>query len=91
MAKPVLESLFLEAGVVFHGGARSDLSTLSMTGIVPQVKQSPRKSEILPLNHCPLTTQRALGRAPWEGVPWEECPGKGSLGAVPWGVCNVLE
>lgn len=56
MAELVLESIFSEAGMVFHGGAWSDLSTLSMTGIVPQLKQSPRKSEILPLNHCPLTT-----------------------------------
>lgn len=83
MAEPVLESIFSEAGMVFHGGAWSDLSTLSMTGIVPQLKQSPRKSEILPLNHCPLTTQRALGRVPWEGAPWEEY-----LGRVPWEGCH---
>lgn len=86
MAKPVLESLFLEAGVVFHGGARSDLSTLSMTGIVPQVKQSPRKSEILPLNHCPLYTKGpgkgTMGGGTMGGVPWEGFPGSGAMGSL---------
>ena len=86
MAELVLESIFSEEGMVFHGGAWSDLSTLSMTGIVPQLKQSPRKSEILPLNHCPLTTQRALGRYHGRGYhgrsAWEGFPGRGAMGSL---------